>query len=478
MTTLSPETRSARRKLTAITTIATIGALAFGYDTGVISGALPLMTLGPEEGGLSLTPLTEGVVSSSLILGAAFGALFGGRLSDRQGRKRNLLMLAVLFFIGALGTAFAPNVTIMVIFRVILGLAVGGASATVPTFIAEMAPAHRRGQLVSRNELMIVTGQLVAYSSNAVIGNLFPGEHAWRWMLALAALPAAALFIGMLFVPESPRWLVKAGRLEEADKVLRSIREEDPQAEMDDILHRNEDSKNRGKVTRAELRTPWIRRIIIIGVTFGILVQLTGVNSVMYYAPTILLQTGLGTGAALTATVANGVISVLSTLLGIYLLGRYGRRPLVLLGEGGIVVSLFALGLCFMLPESTLRSYLVLAFMLLFLFFMQAFVAVVFWLSMSEFFPLRIRGFAVGIAVFAQWVSNAIVTFLFPILIANVGGPTFFIFVVINIGTFFFLFKFMPETRGRSLESFELELETGEVQIVDETMRQGRRHVG
>lgn len=477
MRTLNSEPRAVVRRLTAITSIATIGALAFGYDTGVISGALPLMTLGPEAGGLSLTPVTEGIVSSSLILGAAFGALLGGRLSDRQGRKRNLMMLAVIFFIGALGTALAPNVIIMVIFRVILGLAVGGASATVPTFIAEVAPADRRGQLVSRNELMIVTGQLVAYSSNAIIGNLFPGEHAWRWMLALATLPAAGLFIGMFFVPESPRWLVKAGRLDEADRVLKSIRPGDHQAEMKEIIDRNEDSKSRGKVTREELRTPWIRRIIIIGVTFGILVQLTGVNSVMYYAPTILLQTGLGTGAALTATVANGVISVLSTLLGIYLLGRFGRRPLVLLGEGGIVVSLLALGVCFMLPESTARSYLVLAFMLLFLFFMQAFVSVVFWLSMSEFFPLRFRGFAVGLAVFAQWISNAAVTFFFPILIANLGGPTFFIFVAINIGTFIFLYKFMPETRGRSLESFELELETGEVQIVDEPVRRGDLHI-
>lgn len=459
----------ARRRLGLITFIATIGALAFGYDTGVISGALPLMTLGPEEGGLSLTPLTEGIVSSSLIFGAAAGALLGGRMSDRQGRKRSLIALSVLFFVGALGTAFAPNVTIMVVFRVILGFAVGGASATVPTFIAEIAPSNRRGQLVSRNELMIVTGQLISYSSNAVIGNLFPGEHAWRWMLALAALPAAALFIGMLFVPESPRWLVKAGRAEEAFKVLTTIREDDPTAEMDDIRKRNAEAASLGKITKAELRTPWVRRIIIIGVVFGIVVQLTGVNSVMYYAPTILVETGLGTQAALIATVGNGIVAVLSTLLGIALLGRFGRRPLVLFGEGGIVLSLAALGLCFMLPESLLRSYLVLAFMLLFLFFMQGFVAVVFWLSMSEFFPLRFRGYAVGIAVFAQWLSNATVTLLFPILIANVGGPTFFIFAAINVGTFLFLLKFMPETRGRSLESFEVELETGQVQIVDET---------
>ena len=456
-----------RRRLGLIAGVATIGALAFGYDTGVIAGALPLMTLPESEGGLGLTPAMEGVVSSSLIFGAAVGAIVGGRLSDRFGRRHNLLLLALVFLVGALGTALSPTVPLMVLSRVVLGLAVGGASATVPTFLAEMAPRDRRARLVSRNELMIVTGQLVAYTSNAVIANAFPGQHAWRWMLALAALPAAALFVGMLFVPESPRWYAGRGRFDEARAVLRSIRDGGIEQEMAEIRQIAEESRTAGRVTRAEWREPWVRRIVLFGIAFGILVQLTGVNSVMYYAPTILIETGLGASAALTATIGNGVVSVAAVAIGIYLLGHRGRRPMVLLGVAGIVLSLAAIGLCFMLPEGAVRSYLVLAFMLTFLFFMQAFVGVVFWLSMAELFPLRFRGAAVGMAVFAQWVSNALVTLFFPMLISGLGGPTFFVFAAINVGTFLFLWRFMPETKGRTLEGFEHELRTGEIRIVE-----------
>jgi major inositol transporter-like SP family MFS transporter len=462
----APHTRSSRR-LNLIASIATIGALAFGYDTGVIAGALPLMTLPAAEGGLDLTPVTEGIVSSSLIFGAALGAILGGRLSDRFGRRSNLLLLGAVFFVGALATALSPTVPLMILSRIVLGTAVGGASATVPTFLAEIAPSDRRARLVSRNELMIVTGQLVAYTSNAAIANLFPGEHAWRWMLALAALPAAALFVGMLFVPESPRWFAQKGRYDEARQVLRTIRDGDVDAEMAEIREVAEAARGRSGPTKAEWRQPWVRRIVLFGIAFGILVQLTGVNAVMYYAPTILIETGLGTAAALTATIGNGVVSVAAVAIGIYLLGKRGRRPLVLTGLAGIVVSLAAIGVCFMLPESPVRSYLVLAFMLSFLFFMQAFVGVVFWLSMAELFPLRFRGAAVGMAVFAQWISNGMVTLLFPMLISWLGGPTFFLFAAINVGTFLVLWKYMPETRGRTLEGFEHELRTGELQIVE-----------
>lgn len=202
--------RRVYRRLRTITVIATFGGLLFGYDTGVISGALPFMARSPEDGGLGLSPLTEGVVASSLVLGAAFGALFGGRLCDRYGRKRTILGLAVLFFIGALGTALAPDVSVMVLFRVLLGLAVGGASVTVPVFIAELAPAEHRGRLVTQNELMIVTGQLLAYTSNAIMANTVGEGGVWRWMLAIATIPAVLLWFGMLFVPESPRWLASA----------------------------------------------------------------------------------------------------------------------------------------------------------------------------------------------------------------------------------------------------------------------------
>lgn len=215
-------------RLGMIVFVSTLGGLLFGYDTGVISGALPFMSLGPDEGGLGLSPAQEGLVASSLVLGAAFGAFFGGRISDRRGRKMTIMALAVVFFAGALACAVAPTTEVMIAARFVLGLAVGGASATVPVFLAELSPTDRRGQIVSVNELMIVTGQLIAYTSNAVMASFFPGDHVWRWMLALATIPAVALWFGMLLVPESARWLLAAGRRSDARAALLRTRPHPP----------------------------------------------------------------------------------------------------------------------------------------------------------------------------------------------------------------------------------------------------------
>ncbi|MET9760706.1 sugar porter family MFS transporter [Streptomyces sp. NPDC006372] len=445
------------RRLRTITVIATFGGLLFGYDTGVISGALPFMALSPEEGGLGLTPLTEGIVASSLVLGAAFGALFGGRLCDRHGRRRTILGLALLFFVGALGTALAPDVWVMVLFRVLLGLAVGGASATVPVFIAELAPADRRGRLVTQNELMIVTGQLLAYTSNAVIAETVGEGGVWRWMLAIATAPAVLLWIGMLFVPESPRWLASQGRFDDARGTLARIRDaRHVDAEFAEIKQRVTADADQPRAGRRDLGTPWVRRIVVLGFALASLTQLTGVNSIMYFAPTILLDTGLGTQAALTATIANGVVAVLAVSTGMWLLGRVGRRPMLLTGQVGVTVSLLLIAFCFLaLPESAARSYLVLASMLTFLLFMQGCIATVFWLMLSEIFPLRLRGFAMGTAVFGTWMSNFVVTLVFPPLIDALGGITFLIFAAINAGTFFYYLRAVPETRGRSMEDIE-----------------------
>ena len=456
----SPTEKSAKKRINMVTAVVTLGALAFGYDTGVIAGALPFLTLPHAEGGLDLTPMTEGLITAALLAGAAIGSISAGRLSDRFGRRRNLKWLAIVFAVGALLTALAPNVPLMVVFRVILGFAVGGASATVPMFIAELAPADRRGQLVSRNELMIVTGQLIAYTSNAAIAAMAPEHAPWRWMLGLATIPAVALWIGVTFVPESPRWLVQKGRIDEAREVLRSIRTEDPEPELKEISDLVEEGRDTGSVWD-HLKNPWIRRITLIGIGFGVVIQLTGVNAIMYFAPTVLMSTGLSTNAALTATIANGVVSVASVYFGLRLLGKAPRRKMLAIGMMGIVVSQILLGLAFKLPESTVRSYVILGLMLLFLFFMQAFCAVVFWLMMSEIFPLRVRGFAMGIAVFCQWISNMIVTFTFPILLDAIGGNTFFIFAVINLIALAFEQRFLPETRGKSLEHLEAELSSG-----------------
>ncbi|WP_136194488.1 sugar porter family MFS transporter [Actinomyces procaprae] len=449
--------RRVDRRLFTIRSIATLGGLLFGYDTGVISGALPFLKGPVSEGGLDLSAFDESVVTTSLTVGAAVGALVGGRLSDRYGRKKNIMTVAVIFFLGALGCALAPTYPSLVVFRFILGLAVGGASATVPVYLSEISPVEIRGTMVSRNELMIVTGQLVAYVSNAVIATAWPGAHAWRWMLVLATLPAIGLWIGIHLLPESPRWLAGKDRAQEMWKVLNEVRmPEAVEHEGDDILRRVEEERAAGKGSWADLHTPWIRKITFIGIGLAFLSQLTGVNGIMYYAPTILISTGLGTQPSIVATIANGVVSVISVYIGIaYFLKRFPRRRMILTGQTGCVASLIALGLVFLLPESLTRSYLVLLFMLTFLFFMQCFIGVTFWLMLSEIFPMRVRGLANGVAVFSNWVGNVIVAFAFPNLIELIQGNAFFVFALINLGSLAFYAKFLPETKGHSLEDLE-----------------------
>lgn len=453
-----PAPRNPQRYLKITTVISTLGGLLFGFDTGVISGALPFMAESTSEGGLGLTPLGEGIVTSSLVLGAAFGAIFGGRLSDRHGRRRTIKVLAVMFFLGALGTAMAPSVETMVAARAFLGLAVGGASVTVPVFIAELSPANRRARLVTQNELMIVTGQLLAYSTNAGIAQLSSEGHAWRYMLAIASAPAVLLWFGMLIVPESPRWYAAKGKLTQALEALRTVRfEKDIDAEFAEIKERAAAAAKEQKASWTDLRTPWIRRLVFIGAALAGLSQLTGVNSIMYFAPTLLLETGLSTEAALTATIANGVISVCAVATGMWLLGRYGRRTMLLTGQLGVTASLLLIGTSFLaLPESALRSYLVLTFMLMFLAFMQSCIATVFWLMLSEMFPLRLRGLVMGVAVFCTWMANFLVALVFPSLIHGIGGYTFLIFAAINTGSFVYYYRAIPETRGKSMEEIEV----------------------
>lgn len=249
--------------LRTITLVSTFGGLLFGYDTGVINGALPFMA---TAGQLNLTPVTEGLVASSLLLGAAFGAMFGGRLSDRHGRRKTILYLALLFIAATLGCTFSPNASVMIAFRFLLELAVGCASVTVPTFLAEISPAERRGRIVTQNELMIVIGQLLAYTFNAIIGSTM-GESAnvWRYMLVIATLPAVVLWFGMLIVPESPRWLAAKGRMGDALRVLRQIREDSrAQQEIKEIKHAIEGTAK--KAGFHGFQEPWIRRILFVGI--------------------------------------------------------------------------------------------------------------------------------------------------------------------------------------------------------------------
>jgi major inositol transporter-like SP family MFS transporter len=445
--------------LVKLTVISTLGGLLFGYDTGVISGALPFLV---ED--LDLSTLQEATVVSSLLFGAMFGALIGGKMADALGRKRALMVNAVLFFFGALGAAFAPSFEIMVFARIVLGIAVGSAAAVVPLFLAEMAPVHRRGRMVTINELMIVGGQLLAFSINAIIDAIWGGADVWRYMLAIAGIPAIFLFFGMIFLPDSPRWYALRGRFEDTRRVLHLSRPA-PEAEEEYnvvVEHAKRDvSEDKGAAIRDLRAFPWMRRILFIGIGLAIVQQATGINTVNYYAPTILEDAGVGTSAALVLTVAVGVVGVTGTILGIILLGFINRRPLLMSGFVGVAAGHALLALMFQLPEGPTRAYLILAAMLVVVFFVQTFIGTLVWLLLSEIFPMAIRGFAMGIAVFVLWTTNTIISFVFPPLVESLGStPTFALFAVINAASFFFVLKFCPETRGRSLEELEDDFRT------------------
>jgi len=441
-----------------IAVVATLGGLLFGYDTGVISGALLFM--GPQ---LQLTPFTTGLVTSSLLFGAAFGALLSGHFAAAAGRKKIILVLAIIFAIGALGTSMAPDVEWMIFFRLVLGVAVGGAAATVPVYIAEIAPANRRGQLVTLQELMIVSGQMLAYISNAGFNAVWGGETTWRWMLAVATLPAVLLFFGMLFMPDTPRWYAMKGRLAEARKVLERTRA--PQdvdwelTEIEETLAEEEQQRPRLR----ELRKPWLFKLFLIGMGIAVIQQLTGVNTIMYYAPTMLKAVGMDDSAALIATIANGAISVVMTLVGIWLLGKMGRRTLTMLGQFGCTACLVFIGsVTYFMPETVngqpdiWRSYMVLLGMLMFLSFQQGALSPVTWLLLSEIFPTRLRGIFMGGAVFSMWIANFLISLMFPVLLASVGlAGAFFIFALVGIAGAIFVIKCVPETRNRSLEQIE-----------------------
>ncbi len=449
-----PKPVNHKKALRTVTIISTFGGLLFGYDTGVINGALPYM-----QEDLGLSPFTEGLVTSSLLFGAAFGALLGGRLADRHGRRRMIMVLAVVFLLGTLACTFAPTTEVMVAARFVLGLAVGGASVTVPVYLAEVSPSARRGRIVTQNELMIVTGQLLAFIFNAYLGNTF-GEAGgiWRWMLVIATLPAIALWIGMNFMPESPRWLASIGNFGETLSVLRRIRsQEEARVEFEDVKAMAVEDYKSKMGSWKDLGIPWLRRIFMVGLGLAVIQQITGVNSIMYYGTQILAESGFGREAALTANIANGVISVLATFVGIWLLGRVGRRRMLITGQIGTTSALVLIGIfSLVLPEGTLRGFVILALTVTFLAFQQGAISPVTWLMLSEIFPLKIRGLGMGASAFVLWIVNFLVGFGFPQLLAAIGlSNTFFVFALLGIGAIAFAAKFIPETKDKSLEDLE-----------------------
>ncbi len=444
------------KRLGMVAVVATFGGLLFGYDTGVINGALA-----PMKDDLGLTSFTEGFVVSILIFGAAFGALVGGRLSDRFGRRHNILMLSGVFAVGTIGCVVSPSWEVLALFRFVLGLAVGGASATVPVYLAEVSPAETRGSMVTRNEVMIVSGQFAAFIVNYVIFTVW-GEHdvIWRFMLLVAVLPAFALFFGMLRMPESPRWLTSQDRDEEALEVLRQVRsDERAEAEMAEVHRLAEEEQESQTGGWSDLAVPWVRRLVVVGIGLGVFQQFTGINSIMYYGTQLLEDAGFSAKAAIAANVLNGLFSVLGITVGLFVMNRVNRRTMLLTGFALTTTFHVLVGLAAVLmPDNDLKPYVILTFVVLFVFSMQGTIGPLVWLLLAEIFPLKIRSFAMGVCVFMLWMANACVAFGFPPLVDALGiGSTFFVFAGLGVLALIFIATMVPETRGVSLEEFEEE---------------------
>ena len=452
-----------RKRIGLISIVACLGGLLFGYDTGVANGAE-----GPMQVELGLTDLQVGIVISSLVFAAAVGALVGGKISDAIGRRTTIIVLAVMFFVGVLVAVFSPNFAILVAGRIILGLAVGGASTVVPVFLAELAPFEIRGSITGRNELAIVVGQFAAFVVNYILlATLGHVAGLWRIMFGVCALPAIALFFGMLRMPESPRWLVEKGRDDEALAVLKTVRSEDRAlAELRQVETIRAEEKGANEMSfGAIFSNRWLRRIVFVGIGVSVTQQLTGINSIMYYGSRVLEQSGFSETAATLANTLFGLAAVVGGIIALYNMDRLDRRKTFFIGLTLTTTCHCLVGIAsLIIPEgSPIRPYVILVLITAFVLSMQTFLNIAVWVWLAEIFPLQIRGLAIGVAVFFGWFINGLLALYVPTLLAALGMGTFFLFAVIGVIMLGFLWHEVPETRGRSLESLEEELLDGSI---------------
>jgi major inositol transporter-like SP family MFS transporter len=468
-----------RKRIGTISVVACLGGLLFGYDTGVANGAE-----GPMAKELGLSLLQVGIVISSLVFAAAIGALVSGKLADAIGRRKTILILAVLFFVGVLFVVFSPagpepgvfsptGYAVLVTGRIILGLAVGGASTVVPVFLAELAPYEIRGSITGRNELAIVTGQLAAFVVNAILGvTLGHVEGVWRIMFGVCALPAVALFIGMLRMPESPRWLVEKGRHEEALAVMKTVRSEDRAiAELGQVEHVREEEEEvpgaqRQSIPMQVLSNKLLRRIILVGIGLGMAQQLTGINSIMYYGTRVLEESGMTEQQAVLANIAFGAVAVLGGIIALRNMDRLDRRKTFIIGLSLTTTCHLLVGVAsIVLPAGNpARPFVILVLVVAFVGSMQTFLNIAVWVWLAEVFPLYMRGFGIGVAVFFMWITNGFLALYFPTLVKTVGiTGSFFLFAGVGVVALLFVWTQVPETRGRSLEHLEEDVLSGEI---------------
>ena len=438
------DVKNAKSTVVFVAIVAAIGGLLFGFDTAIIAGATRYL-----KDQFALSSLQEGWAVSVVLIGCMFGAGLAGSISDRIGRKRFLLISAVLFLFSALGCALPRNIAEFVIFRFIGGLGIGSASLLSPLYIAEISPARIRGALVSVNQMAIVTGILLAYFVNWIFAGAGPSN--WRWMFATGALPAVVFFFLLFRVPESPRWLVKKDRGTEALTVLTSISSvEAAAAEIRNI----KETISLEKGSLAELFQPGFRQALVIAVVLAIFQQITGINSVLYYAPRIFERAGFERVSAIGQSTIVGLVNILFTGVAIVLVDRVGRKPLLLTAAGGMGISLVLLGLAFKLQ--VLSGSLILLIILLYIAFFAVAMGPIVWVVMSEIFPTRMRGSAMAIATVILWVSDFAVTLTFPVIADTLNESTaFWLYAVMCAADFVFMLFVLPETKGKTLEEIE-----------------------
>jgi len=438
------------RRVTGGAAITALGGLLFGYDTGVVSGAL--LFLRTQFGGLSNFQLE--LVTSLLLIGAMIGALIAGRLTGRIGRRPTIAITAVVFVLGVLLAAFTPTYQVLLIARVIIGLAVGSSSMSVPLYIGEIAPPRLRGGLVSLNQLAITLGILISY----LVDYGLSSSGNWRLMFGLAAAPAVLLLAGILTQRESPYWLIEHGRDDEARSVLARLR---PAGEIDQEVTEIREIIGQGRVGLRELFSRTVKPALVVGVGMAVFQQVTGINTVIYYAPSLLHDAGLGASSALLANVGIGAVNVMMTIVAIKLLDRSGRRPLLIRGSAGMAVGMIAAALAFTggTHLTGARAAVAIAALVVYTGSFAIGLGPVFWLMISEIYPQRVRGTAMSVASLANWGANFVVTISFLTLLSAIGGTgVFSLFAFLTLVAVWFFVRRVPETKGRSLQAIEADL--------------------
>ena len=435
--------------------VAALGGLLFGYDTGVINGAI-----GPLKAHFALDANWAGWATGCALVGCAIGAGIAGVLSDWLGRKKVLILSAILFFISAVGTALPKNITIFIIYRIIGGLGVGAASMSSPMYIAEISPARIRGRMVSVNQFAIVSGFLVVYFVNYFIAlqgdQMWNQESGWRWMFGSEALPALLLLVLLFFVPESPRWLTKQDRSDEALEILTRVNgtvyAKTELLEIKDALAHESGSLK-------QLFQPGMKIVLVIGIVLAVLQQVTGINVFLYFGTEIFKKMGSDTNAALLQTVIVGTVNLAFTIIAIWLVDRVGRKPLMIIGSAGMGLSLLGMGLMSYVQKTDLW---VLLFILGYIACFALSVGPVTWVILSEIFPTRIRGRAMAIATVCLWVANYVVSQTFPMMEENNWllekfhhAFPFWLYGIFCVVLVTFVWRFVPETKGKTLEEIE-----------------------